>query len=202
MKVLLSFLFCCFFGLTLSGQSYSIDLERDGKTKTLKLREGQDLMIGTDIIEDANSLIVKSSKGELARIDGSLLFVKVKTITTCEYVDDKCVKEATINFKGNEVVETYKLEEIHFIARHKNAFLRNIHILSTTGASLFLTILNPLISTDFTENKLNSKLWLRSHLVSLAVLAEGITYLSTSKMKFTYLKENPVIEEYWNATIK
>lgn len=186
--------FFCSFAIA---QDYQLVLEHGKSSKKIKIREGQTIRLGEVSFLQDDTLKIKIMEGKLCGANNEELGICVTSVKSKLRSKGKLVEEKEETYKVSYQEKTMKWEDVSFIAKEKSVVLKGMHGLSIAGASLFLAVVNPLISSDFSTNEVSGDKWLRAHLISIAVIAEASIALSLLRYRNLYLKDNSEGKKVW-----
>jgi hypothetical protein len=183
---------------TLHGQQFNFLFENDTSVKRVKVNDGQTIRLGNEVNLAGDTLQVIVMEGKLCAADQKEVSLCTIKRTTSLFVKDKLIKKTTEDYRKTFKKLTMKWEDVTFISKEKGVGLKGFHGLAILGATAFIAIINPIISTNFSKNTVNGDQWLRNHLISLAVVAEGIIVIALLRHRKIYLQGDQLKHGVWN----
>ena len=181
----------------LHGQQFNFHFENDTSVKRVRVNDGQTVRLGNEVYLAGDTLQVIVLQGTLCAADQKEVSLCTIKRTTSLFAKDKLIKKTTEDYRKTFKKLTMKWEDVTFISKEKGVGLKGFHGLAVLGAAAFIAIINPIISTNFSSNTVNGDRWLRNHLISLAVITEGVIVIALLRYRKIYLRGDSLPHGAW-----
>lgn len=191
-KVLFASLFSVIFFTLGQGQDFDITLKKRNKEKTLKIKERNRVNITMMSEDESLGQIYHQLEVKICGVDGDSLSVCVINDRRCVSSGEPCVARSSTRYlKGNYDQRKVAFADLKSIQKSSYTDLSTLNAFAGLISGAFIVIVNPMLSYDFDAKERDPKLWLRAHLISLAVIVESTVFISRVKPKVYQLSNLP-----------